>query len=231
MPSIGTLQEKSLHAALKQWYAQPSDQIEVKVDGYVIDIVRDDLLIEIQTRNLSALKPKLARLVEQHPLRLVHPIAQEKWIRRVAADGTTQISRRKSSKRGGFEHIFDELVSFPQLIAHPNFSLEVVLIQEEEIQRAESGNARRRWRWRHRGWTIHDRQLLKIVEQRVLTSPSDFASFLPSTLVEPFTTQDLAAASGQPVYLMQKMTYCLRRMGTIEAVGKRGRAILYIRVQ
>ncbi len=230
MSSIGTLQEKSLHAALKQWYAQPSDQIEVKVDGYVIDIVRDELLIEIQTRNLSALKPKLTRLVEQHPLRLVHPIAQEKWIRRVAVDGTTQLSRRKSSKRGCFEHIFDELVSFPQLIAHPNFSLEVVLIQEEEIQRAESGNARRRWRWRHRGWTIHDRQLLKIVEQRVLTSPADFASFLPATLDKTFTAQDLASASGQPVYLAQKMTYCLRRMGTIEAVGKRGRAILYTRV-
>ena len=53
MPNtIGTLNEKSLHAALKEWYAKPEDLIEVPVDGFTVDIVRGDLLIEIQTRNL-----------------------------------------------------------------------------------------------------------------------------------------------------------------------------------
>ena len=46
-PHIGVLQEKSLHASVKTWYAGPEDQLETKVDGYVIDIVRaDDLLVE-----------------------------------------------------------------------------------------------------------------------------------------------------------------------------------------
>ena len=79
MPNtIGTLNEKSLHAALKQWYARPDDLIEVSVDGFTVDIVRGDLLIEIQTRNLSAIKRKLMTLVEQHPVRLVYPVAQDK---------------------------------------------------------------------------------------------------------------------------------------------------------
>lgn len=48
-PSIGLLAEKSLHAALKTWYAQPGDEIEVPLKGeasdgrrfcYHIDIVR-----------------------------------------------------------------------------------------------------------------------------------------------------------------------------------------------
>lgn len=39
---IGLLNEKSLHASLKQWYAQPGDRFEVAVDGFVIDIVRND---------------------------------------------------------------------------------------------------------------------------------------------------------------------------------------------
>ena len=38
--SIGTLGEKSLHAALKRWYARPDDQIECVVEGYHIDLVR-----------------------------------------------------------------------------------------------------------------------------------------------------------------------------------------------
>ena len=32
---IGLLNEKPLHAALKEWYAQPEDRFEVSVDGFV----------------------------------------------------------------------------------------------------------------------------------------------------------------------------------------------------
>ena len=93
MPSrqdgVGLLNEKPLHAALKAWYARPGDRTEVPVDGSFIDLVRDDLLIEIQTRGFSALKRKLERLVPGHPVRLVYPVAYEKWILRLAGDGVT----------------------------------------------------------------------------------------------------------------------------------------------
>jgi hypothetical protein len=80
MSGIGLLNEKALHASLKEWYALPGDRFEVPVDGFVIDIVRDDLLIEIQTRNFSAIKSKLTALVHSHRVRLIYPIVQEKWI-------------------------------------------------------------------------------------------------------------------------------------------------------
>src|SRR6476660_9293966 len=98
MPGIGLLNEKPLHASLKQWYARPGDQFEVPVDGFVIDIVRDDLLIEIQTRNFSSIKSKLNKLAHSHRVRLIYPIVQEKWIVR-SANGVAAI-RRKSPKRG-----------------------------------------------------------------------------------------------------------------------------------
>ncbi len=157
-------------------------------------------------------------------MRLVYPIAQEKWIRRVAADGHT-LARRKSARRGRIEDVFHELVSFPQLVAHPNFTLEVVLIQEEEIRVAEA--ARSRASWRRHGWAIHDHQLLGVIAQRVLQSPEDFRAFLPPALPGSFTNQDLAQVLDQPDYIAQQMTYCLRRMGVIQATGKRGRALLY----
>ncbi|MGH7006278.1 MAG: hypothetical protein ACREIP_20215, partial [Alphaproteobacteria bacterium] len=37
---IGLLRETDLHAALKRWYAQPGDEFETALDGYVIDIRR-----------------------------------------------------------------------------------------------------------------------------------------------------------------------------------------------
>ena len=131
---ISTLNEKPLHAALKEWYAEPGDRFEVPVDGYIIDIVRGDLLVEIQTRSFSSLRKKLAALTDCHPVHLVHPIAQEKWIVKLGDDGHSHTSRRKSPKRGTVEDIFAELVSFPQLLAHPCFTLEVLLIQEDEIR-------------------------------------------------------------------------------------------------
>jgi len=42
MLGIGLPNEKPLHASLKECYAQPEDQFEVAVDGFVIDIVREN---------------------------------------------------------------------------------------------------------------------------------------------------------------------------------------------
>jgi hypothetical protein len=53
------------------------------------------------------------------------------------------------------------------------------------------------------------------------------SALIPATLAEPFTTADLAAAIDRPRRLAQKMAYCLREMGAITPLGRRGRAILY----
>ncbi len=221
---ISTLNEKPLHAALKSWYARPADQFEVPIDGFIIDIVRDELLIEIQTRNFAAIKRKLTHLTAHHPVRLVYPIPHEKWIVKLARHGEGQTERRKSPKRGALEQVFEELVSFPQLLTTPNFSLEVLLIQEEETRRYD-----RRRRWRRRGWRTHERRLLQVLDQRLFETPDDIAALVPHTLRDPFTTSDLAAAIGKPHRLAQKMAYCLRKMRAITPQGKSGNAILYTR--
>ena len=111
------MSEKPLHFAIKQWYSEPGDRFEVPVDGFVIDIVRGDLLIEVQTRSFNSIRQKLSILLERYPVRLVHPIAREKWLIKLSEDGKSRPSRRKSPKRGGWEHVFEELVSFPGFLA------------------------------------------------------------------------------------------------------------------
>ena len=224
-PAIGTLNERPLHAALKAWYARPGAQFEAQVDGFVIDIVQDGQLVEIQTRNFATIGRKLATLAVHHAVRLVYPVAREKWIVKLATDGENRLSRRKSPKRGGFEHIFEELVSFPKLLANPNFSVEVLLIQEEETRRHDSSR-----NWRRRGWVTHERRLLQVVGQRLFETPTDMGALLPTVLAEPFATSDLAAAIARPRRLAQKMAYCLREMGVISPEGKRGNAVLYTRI-
>lgn len=218
---IGSLNEKSLHAALKQWYHQSGDLMEVIVDGFVIDLVRDNALVEIQTGNFSAIKRKMATLTGNHPVRLIYPVAREKWIVRQDAVGEL-VGRRKSPKRETWLNMFTELVSFPHLMAHANFSLEVVCIQEEEVRRFD-----KRRGWRRHGWVTHERRLLQVLDQCVFNTPADCGKLLPSELPEPFTTKDLAQSLDIPRWLAQKMAYCLHKMGTLVQQGKHGNARLY----
>jgi hypothetical protein len=219
---INTYNEKSLHAALKQWYALPEDQIEVKVDGFIIDLVRGDLLVEIQTGSFSPLKRKLIRLVETHPIRLVYPVPLEKWIITRIPDDTQPPRRRKSPKRGRVEHVFNQLIYIPQLIHHPNFTLEVLLTREEEVRHPVVKKHAR-----SKGWVTEERRLLEVVDRRIFHTLEDLLALLPAGLADPFTVRELAKAMRQPQRLAQRAVYSLRTMQAINAVGKKGRSILY----
>lgn len=226
--TIGVLAERSLHAALKRWYSQPGDRLEVPLEGFHIDLVRGDLLIEIQTRNFSALRRKLPKLLAAHRLHLIHPIAVEKWLVRVGPDGESVLARRRSPKRGAFEDIFDELVHVPALLADPNFSLEILLIRQEEIRRVRGARERPARRTRFpRDWDRHDHRLLEVVDSRVLQAPDDLLTFLPSGLPSPFTNRDLADALGRDYHRAQTMTYVLRALGLIVPTGKRANSTLF----
>jgi hypothetical protein len=222
MSRIGLLNEKPLHASLKQWYARPGDRFEVPVDGFVIDIVRDDLLIEIQTRNLFAINSKLRKLTQSYEVRLVYPVIQEKWIVRLANNNGCISARRKSPKRGRLEDLFWELVSIPQLLSHPNFSLEVLTIRAEEVRRYEEKRKRRR----RREWVVDGRRLVDVVDRRLFRNSADWLAFVPEGLPS-FTTKDLAVVAGANRELAQKMAYCLRQARMIELIGRQGRANLY----
>jgi hypothetical protein len=218
---IGTLREGPLHAAIKRWYAVAGDRVEVPVDGYVVDLVRGDLLVEIQTGSFSAIQRKMRTLVPSHPVRLVHPIPRETWLVKLDPEGGRP-TRRRSPRRGTVHDLFGELVSFPELLDHPNLEIEVLLVALEEVRRYDGRRGRRR-----RGWVVHERHLLDVQQSVVIRRPGDLASLLPVGLAEPFTTSDLAAAIGRPRRLAQQMAYCLRRTGVIASIGKSGNALHY----
>ena len=113
--------------------------------------------------------------------------------------------------------VFRELVSIPHLFAHPNFSLAVLLIQEEEVRCHDAGH-----NWRRKGWGTVERRLIGVVEERIFETPADLAALLPTALAEPFTARQLAAALDQPVWLAHKMIYCLAAMGELAPAGKTG---------
>lgn len=214
MSAIGSLNEKPLHAALKEWYRRDGDLVEVPTDGFVVDLVRNGGLIEIQTGGFAAMRRKFDRLLDGHAMRLVHPVAAVKWITKLDEEGR-EVSRRRSPKRGIAADVCAQLVSFPSLLSHPNFVLEVLLIEEDEVWRPAPSRSRRR-----SGHVIEERRLIGVVESAEFAAPADLLTLLPPGLPDPFTTADLARRLGRTRHLAQEVAYCLRESGALQVVSR-----------
>lgn len=223
--SIGEYQERSLHAALKAWYSQPGDEIEALVDRYRIDIKRGPLLIEIQTRNFSALRRKLTQLLIHSKVRVIYPLALQKQI--IVCDPQTGelIRNRKSPKRALLTDMFSELLRIPKQAVHPNFSLEVVCISETEVRIPDGTGS-----WRRKGLRVADRQLSAIISYHMFETPADYLAMLPFSDTGIYTTRFVATALGISAWRARHMLYTLREMGLISASGKIGNLITYTKL-
>lgn len=211
---INIRNETHLHSSVKKWYAIPGDRFEVRVDGSIIDIVRENLLIEVQTCNFSMLHKKLKKLLKGHTVRLVYPVPAVKWITTLK-NGGKLTTRRKSPRKGIPQDIFYELVRVPDLINNDNFSIDILMIVEEEF-RLDDGNGS----WRRRGVSIFDRDLVDVADQIHLSSPMDYFKFIPQDIKEPFTNNELSHALNMNINLTRKMTNCMKKIGIIEETGK-----------
>jgi hypothetical protein len=219
--TIGLLNEKPLHASLKEWYRRDGDRVEVPLEGFVVDLVRDRELIEIQTRGFASIRNKLDRLLDLYQIRLVYPVAAQKWIVKLDGGGR-EVSRRRSPKRGIAADVCAELVSFPSLLSHPNFTLEIALIEEDEVRRPDAQKG-----WRRGGFVIEERRLMSVLDTVQITSPADLVGLLPRDMPDPFTTADIADGLGRTRHLAQEVAYCVRVSGAVEVVGRDKRGVLY----
>jgi hypothetical protein len=215
------MREGSLHAAVKALLAEPGDRLEVPVGRFVIDLVRaDGELVEVQTGGFGALGRKLDALLDEHRVRIVHPVAAERRIVRVDEQGMV-LGTRRSPKRATVVAVFDQLVAFPSLLTHPNLTLEVMLLREDHIRRPRPTTVRGRTR------DPGERRLVGVLDRVALRTPDDLLAAMPALPRKPFSTRELAAALGCSTLLAQRAVYCLRATGIVEPAGRRGRAPLH----
>lgn len=214
-PQIGTLNEGSLHAAVKALYARPGDEFEVPLEGFVIDIRRGDLLVEVQTSSFGSLGRKFDRLLGPYRMLLVHPIALETYLQRPGRKA------RRSPKRGSIYGLFEELVSIPTLLDHPNLMLDVVLVSVTDVQQVAPRAGR--------GFRTTDRQLREVLEIRRFGGTDDLARLLPAALPAEFTTSDIAASAQVPRDVAQRMAFCFRALEVITEVGRTRAGVRYSR--
>ena len=220
--SIGVLREGPLHAAVKDLLAEPGDRLEVPVGRFVIDLLRSDgELVEVQTGSFGALGGKLDALLDEHRMRIVHPIAAERRIVRVDEHGQV-LGARRSPKRATAVAVFDKLVAFPSLLTHPNLTIEVLLLREDHIRRPQPRMTRGRTR------DPGERRLVDVLDRVTLRTAQDILAMLPALPREPFSTRELASVLRCSTLLAQRTLYCLRTTGIVAPAGKRGHAPLHV---
>jgi len=223
---INLYAEGGLHAALKAYLAEPGDRLEVPVDGRVVDLVRaDGELVEVQTRSLGALLPKLrAFSAAGRRARVVHPIALGRTLVRLDGESGVELSRRKSPKKGDLFSVFDELVHAAELLALPGVALELVFARTVETRVRDGSGS-----WRRKGERVVDRAVECIEERRVFATREDWLALIPADCPEPWDSGALGAALGVRSERARKMLYVLARAGFLREAGKRGRRKLYER--
>ena len=233
---FSTLNESNLHNSLKILYQEIYEgNVEVEQDGHVYDIVtKNGNVIEIQTKNLAKLLPKILDTIEKgHNVKLVHPIPLINRIELKDEDGTL-ISKRKSPKKGCIYDIFRELTGIYPLITNPHFSLEIVEIEmtEERVRTTEpvqSKNGRRRFR---RNWLKTGKRLDAIINTRRFSKPKDYLKLLPP-LTEPFCAKDMKTAFDKMPNIPKStidshlIIWVLYHTGLIEQTEIKGRTKYY----
>ncbi|WP_425618600.1 hypothetical protein NA78x_002309 [Anatilimnocola sp. NA78] len=219
--------ETSLHRQLKALYAgehEASEQECRKFAGYRIDVVRGDELVEIQHGSLGAIRNKVAKLLEKHPVRVVKPLIARKTLIKMEDVGGREISRRMSPKQCTLLDLFHELIYFTSVFPHPRLTVEVPLVIVEE--RRIPGHGKRR-RWRRNDHIVHDLSMVDVVSTHAFQTNADLLALLPYDLPTVFHTGELADAMGIQRWIAQRITYCLRKTGGMKIMGKQGNALQY----
>ena len=221
---IGTRNESTIHAQLKEMYLCPGARTEAPHGTYLVDVDRGDgELVEIQTRHFGQIRNKLRFLLASHRVRLVYPLTREKvFVFRDPATGR-ETGRRKSSGRKKLLDLTDELVGIAPLLSHPRLMLEVLFTSEEEVRSPDGKGT-----WRRRGMSVVDRKLVGVAGSLRLKEAADYlAAFLPEGAPDEFTNRSLAEHMGVPYRQAQQLSYCLRALDAVAVAGRKGREYLY----
>lgn len=223
---IGTYQEKTLHAILKDYYAPDKAMQEISVNGYVADIFTGDEIIEIQTGNLNKMRSKLERLLPVYPVTVVYPIAGIKYLLWIDEETGECRKPRKSTVKGSVYRAFYELCQIKDYLLDQNLSICLPVLEIREYRLLNGWS-----RDRKKGSSRYDRVPEKMLDEIRLHGREDYLGLIPDTLSEPFTVKEFAKAAGENEKTASKALYALRELQVVLRYGKSGRAYTYVRNQ
>ena len=209
---IGTLNETSLHDALKRRYEPDPAKHEVRIYGVVADVCRDDGVIEIQTRDCYRLKSKLTKLLPHIPVTVVIPAAAAKRIWWIDPETGEASGGRLSGKHATACELWRELPSLLEFLDTPGFAVTLLLLEWDEYILRDGYGPRKARRATH-----VDRVLRGVRDEITIRSKEDLSRLIPEGLPETFRAADFAGrakltgrAAGSAVKILSDTGHLVR---------------------
>lgn len=221
-PGIGTLQEKTVHAVMKNYYAPDESMHEVPIGGYVADIYTGERIIEIQNGNFYKIREKLDAFLTEYPVTVVYPIPHKKWLIWIDEESGELTSRRKSPLTGSAYLAFAELYRIKNYLLNEKLCFRFPLLDVEEYRLLNGWS-----RDRKRGSSRYDRIPLSLYDEVVIERREDYLQFLPDGIPERFTSADLAKTAKIPARTAGLVLNILSYLDVTGRIGKKGRTYLY----
>lgn len=219
---FGTLQEKTIHEVIKDFYCYDHDFQEQKRGRYIADIAIGDDIWEIQTRAFNRLRGKLSAFLKEYHVTVIYPVAVEKKIYWLDQETGAITGGRRSPRKGNAYDVFRELYAIRPYLQDPNFSVHVFLMDMEEYKLLNGWS-----RDKKKGAARYDRLPGKLRDIVRLEHREDYLYFLPDSLPQEFTSLDLAKCAHIPRDTAQTCLLILRDLKIVELIGKKERSNLH----
>ena len=190
---IGTLGEKTLHAALKAYYEPDAESHEIKIGRYIAISSEKTELLRFKRNHLISYEKNSRLFLSVTHVSVVYPVAAVKkllWI----DPQTGEVSKpRKSPRKGVAQDVFRELYKIRPLLLHPNLSIRIAILEIEEYRCRDGWSADGK-----KGATRCDRIPSAFIQEIVINAPSDYRQLLPKTATLPFYGEGLSKSNKNP---------------------------------
>ena len=214
---IGSLNEHTLHLALKK-YIEPDPAFhEVEYGPFVADIKHGNCICEIETTSFTRMKKKLDFFLNENEVTVVYPIAVKRWVVFVDPKTGEASERRRSPVKGRPSDVCPELFKIREYVGHPNFALKLVFIEELNYKRRKG----------KRSSVREDRIPLSFVSEMNIVDNEDYAMLVDKIPDGEFTAKEfdkLNKLGSMNAWSVLQILICAK---VIEKVGKKGNAFIY----
>ena len=223
--SVGTQNEKLIHAVLKNYYAPFSSDQEIRIGKFYADAVNEDGIFEIQTKKLYLLREKLAAFTQAARVTIVHPvevITRNVYINSDTGEVLQETPFRRVNRR---QKIYEELYSIRDHLHNRKITIILAKLKTERRVAYPGGKIPEMRSRSVRKKAEISKIPLELVEETVFHLPGGLRTLLPEGLPERFTKKEFCTAAKEPSTSLRLEV--LRAAGIIEQVDKKGRCYVY----
>ena len=223
--SVGTQNEKLIHATLKNYYAPHSDEQEIKIGNYFADAVGENGIYEIQSAGLYRLKDKLRAFSASTRVNVVYPFIGEYSTLYINSESGEVVRQTPSRKVNPKLKIFEELYSIKEFLSDENITIILAKLKVEKrvyFRGNEIPDLRNKY---NRRKCLIEKVPIELMEEITLHSQEDYLRWLPDNLPESFTKKEFCTVAKEPGSSLRLEV--LRSVGLLIATGKKGNAFVY----